>query len=345
MDSGIGSGVAAVAASLQRILGMHSIGAELMSANYPSAGYIGTSVRRVLFNLRLGSRVNHNGGPLVAFDFDGFALPSKTRFVSVNQGILGDIVRFETGAVRQAVRLMAALENRAAHKAERLFVPSAWAAVRLRELYSVPASHIQVMPNGIFVDEWRNLLEKATPDSGRVPTVLCVARLYRRKGVDKLIRVWPKVVAKMPEAMLRVAGDGLEAAYLKSMVKALKVGRSVIFEGDVTDRSKLAGLYANCDIFCLPSMHETFGIVFLEAMAAGKPIVALDIAATPEVVRHGTDGLLVGPDDAELAASIISLLNDSAMRETMGRSGRERVFANFDWKDTARPLVEYLGRW
>jgi glycosyltransferase involved in cell wall biosynthesis len=345
-DSGIGSGVVAVASSLRRVLEQGGFDAELLSADFPSSGYFATSARRVLFNLRLRFLLgSHGGAPLVVFDFDGFALPPKTRFVLFNQGILGDIVRFESGAVRKALRLLAALENRAAHKAERIFVPSRWAAEKLGALYGVPLSRMQVMPNGLFLDEWRQLLDAATRIEKRPPTVLCVARLYRRKGVDRLIRVWPKIAAKIPDAVLRIAGDGLEAARLKDLVRRTRMERTVFFEGDVTSRAQLARLYANCDVFCLPSMHETFGIVFLEAMAAGKPVVAVNGAATPEVVRNGTDGVLVGPDDAELADAVCALLSDAAMRETMGQNGRNRVSAEFDWKNAARPLVEYLGKW
>ncbi|MBI5178473.1 MAG: glycosyltransferase family 4 protein [Nitrospinae bacterium] len=344
LDSGIGSGVAQVARAFQRIISHGGIPAELVEADYPSGGYLATGVRRVWFNYRIARRIASTTGPVVSFDFDGFTFPPHVPFVSINQGVAGDIIQFETGAVKQAVRLMAALEGKAARKARRIFVPSRFAAQRVCALYGIASAKAEVMPNGIFFDEWSALVKNAIVDAKRPPTVLCVARLYRRKGVDMLLRAWPGVLEKVPEAVLMIAGGGLEFARLNSMAKELGIGKSVRFEGDVTSRLKLAALYAGCDLFCLPSRHETFGLVFLEAMAAGKPVVALDSTAAPEVVRNGVDGLLVR-DETELAEAIVSLLRDGQLREKMGASGKERAMKEFKWEKTAQPLMEYLRGW
>lgn len=343
-DSGIGSGAAAVAANLNKALQRAGYGAEFAAPNFPSGGYFSTSAKRIFFNLGLRNDrrvISHNR--IVTFDFDGFYFRPGFRFAAVNGGLLADIVRFESGVVRQAVSFMALLERMTAKKADRIFTPSRYAKKTLCGLYAVPEEKVSVMHNGIFFDEWKNAVDSAPLEEDRPSTVLAVARLYKRKGLDTLIRAWPRVLAHIPGARLRIAGGGLEYENLKKLIDSMRLNESVRLEGDVRQGSDLIKLYANCDVFCLPSRHETFGLVYLEAMAAGKPVVALKSTAVPEVVRDGTDGLLAQPENIEdLAEKIISLLKNGELRATMGRSGRERVRDNFDWPNVITPLTDWL---
>ncbi|MBI3581088.1 MAG: glycosyltransferase family 4 protein [Nitrospinae bacterium] len=341
-DSGVGSGVVVVARSLGKILSDKGFEVEFISGDFSSGGYMATSLRRIRFNYKMGRLAElRDGLPTAAFDFDGFDFSKGTRFVSVNQGILADVARFESGAVRQAVRLMAALERRAISKAERVFAPSRFSAGKITELYGAPPAKITVAPNGVF----RGQVSPPTRAGAGGASVLCVARLYKRKGVDLLLRAWPGVVAAIPEAELKIAGGGLEYEQLRRMARELGISPSVTFLGDVTSREAVAELFARCDLFCLPSRHETFGLVFLEAMAAGRPVVALDSTAVPEVVRNGVDGILVEPGGKGLPEAVISLLKDPALRENMGTAGRERVLKEFLWEKTSGPLVDYFKRW
>jgi len=342
MDSGIGSGVATVVRAICKILQDKGFDQELVSNNHPSGGYLATSLRRIIFNFEINGMPGlRDGTPMAAFDFDGFAFPKKARFVSVNQGVLGDIAQFESGVVRQSVRIMAALEARAVTKAEKIFVPSRFSAGKIAEIYGIPARKLVVMPNGVFLEPAPPPLKK---NSGSA-SVLCVARLYKRKGVDTLLSAWRDVVSAKPDAVLKIVGGGLEYHQLRRMSREFGLDSNVYFLGDVTSREEMAQLYAECDLFCLPSRHETFGLAFLEAMSAGKPVVALNTTATPELVRHGVDGILVGPDGKQLAGAVISLLKDDALRENMGKAGRERVLREFLWEKTSEPLVDYFSRW
>ncbi len=256
---------------------------------------------------------------------------------------MADIVRFETGVTRKAVQVMALLEKRAAQKADNVFVPSDYAAKTLHRYYGIPSRKISIMHNGIFFDEWTAAVDAAPLEKKRPPTALAVARLYRRKGIDDLIRAWPEVLARVNGARLRIAGGGLEYENLKKLADELGLSGSVHFTGDVRGRDEMAGLYANCDVFCLPSRHETFGLVYLEAMAAGKPVVALNTTAVPEVVRDGVDGLLVNEGDAgKLAEGITFLLENPTERARMGQSGKERVKTHFSWTKVIAPLIEWM---
>ncbi len=342
LDSGVGSGVVVVARSLGKILRGKGFDVKFISGDFRSGGYLATSLRRIRFNYKIGRLAElRDGLPTAAFDFDGFDFTKGTRFVSVNQGILADVARFESGAVRQAVRLMAALEKRAVSKAETVFVPSRFSGGKITELYGLPPAKIVVAPNGVF----RGQVPPPTRAGSGGASVLCVARLYKRKGVDLLLRAWRGVVAEIPEAELKIAGGGLEYEPLRRMARELGISSSVTFLGDVTSRETVAELFAGCDAFCLPSRHETFGLVFLEAMAAGRPVVALDSTAVPEVVRNGVDGILVEPGGRGLAEAVISLLKDPALRQNMGTAGRERVLRDFLWEKTSEPLVDYFSRW
>lgn len=340
LDSGIGSGVARTAASIVEVLRADGAEPEFISPPYPSGGYLATCFRRVAFNFSVMRRIHNGSGPVVGFDFDGFALPPSPRYAVINQGVIGDIARFETGAVRQAALAMARLERRAAQRANAVFVPSRFAADTVMRLYGTSPSKIVVMPNGVFLDEWQ-ASHAPTPR----PEILCVARLYRRKGVDTLLRAMPAIRRAVPDALLRIAGDGLERGRLERLSVGLGLKDHVVFEGDVTSRQTMAALYARCALFCLPSRHETFGIAFLEAMAVGKPVVGLNATAVPELVRHGADGLLAEEADgpAGIADAVISLMKDGATRATMGRNAMDRARTRYNWTDTARPLLEWIG--
>ncbi len=256
---------------------------------------------------------------------------------------MGDIVRFESGAIRCAVVLMSALEKISARKASRIFAPSRYAKKTICRLYGVPESKVEIMPNGLFFGEWTAQIDAATRTPCRPPTVLSVARLYKRKGLEFLIKAWPIVLARLPLAVLRIVGDGLERRNLEKLSRELRIENSVVWEGSVLERSAMARYFADCDVFCLPSLHETFGLVFIEAMSAGKAVVAFNTTAVPEVVRDSVDGFLLEPGDYQgIAEKIISLLQNRELCQKMGANGRERVKNNFDMPCVITPLVNWL---
>ena len=114
---------------------------------------------------------------------------------------------------------------------------------------------------------------------------------------------------------------------LEEHARELGVRENIVFTGQ---RSDIASLLAACDIFSLPSFEEPFGLVFAEAMAMKRPVVALTNGGTPEVVEHGKCGLLSPPGDIEaLAANLLRLLDDPALRSQFGEYGRSRVEQHF----------------
>jgi starch synthase len=172
----------------------------------------------------------------------------------------------------------------------------------------------------------------------RGPSALFVGRLAANKGLHTLLDAW----RAMPEdATLLVAGDGHLARELRERAAREGLGDRVRLLGAVSDE-ELRQAYAAADVFVLPSEYEAFGIVLLEAMAAGKPVVATRVGGMPEVVEEGRTGLLVPYGDAPaLATAMGEVLGDPKRARAMGEAGRDRVQAGFTW-DAVVTKVERL---
>ena len=164
------------------------------------------------------------------------------------------------------------------------------------------------------------------------PFLLCVGRLDEQKGHPTLFEAMRSVLAQEPDARLVVVGGAQQsgadyAAFLRQLAANPDLDGRIIFTGERTDVPRLM---AACDLFVLASRWEGFGLVFLEAMASGKPVVATHVSAIPEVVLHEQTGLLVPPDDpAALAAAILRLCADPTERQRLGDAGYERVHLHF----------------
>ena len=170
--------------------------------------------------------------------------------------------------------------------------------------------------------------------------VLFVGRLERRKGLEHLLRAWPLVREVVPIARLLVVGGGRRLEGYRQWVRT-HGWTDVHFIGHVAPND-LVRYYQTSDVFCAPSTgQESFGIVLLEAMAAGRAIVASRIPGYSEVLADGVEGLLVEPRSASaLASGLIRLLNDASLRRAMGARGREKA-ATFDWPRVAGRVLDF----
>ena len=200
-------------------------------------------------------------------------------------------------------------------------------------------SDYRVIPNGI---DYRRF---ATP---RIPLpayddealdVLFVGRLEQRKGLKYFLRAWGLVRDAFPTARLLVVGAGGRRLEYYREYAAARGWRDVVFAGHVSP-DDLVRYYQTSDVFCAPSTgQESFGIVLLEAMAAGRPIVASRIPGYAEVVTDGSEGLLVPPQDpAALAVALTRLLADADLRRAMGARGRQKA-AHYDWSRIADEVL------
>ena len=167
----------------------------------------------------------------------------------------------------------------------------------------------------------------AAPDD---PVVITVCRLFPEKGPALLIQAMAPVVARHPSARLIIVGQEMTPGYtaeLQALADRLDIGDQVTFTGRRTD---VARLMAGADIFAMPSFEEPFGLVFTEAMALQLPVVALDSGGAPEIIEHGYSGLLSAPGDvAAVTDHLLKLVEDPALRHTMGEHGRTAVEQRF----------------
>ncbi|MFQ5914083.1 MAG: glycosyltransferase family 4 protein [Nitrospinota bacterium] len=186
-------------------------------------------------------------------------------------------------------------------------------------------------------------LPKPRLPSGKL--LLTVARLAaseRQKGMDAVIRTLPRVLEVVRDTYYLIVGDGDDRLRLQHLAEEEGVADRVLFAGTRSD-DELASYYDACDIFVMPSRQEGFGVVFLEAMAFGKPVIGGKHGGTPEVVIDGVTGFLVQHGDVEgLAFRLIQLLRDPELCNRMGAAGRRLVEENYTFEHFRRGLVQPL---
>ncbi len=210
------------------------------------------------------------------------------------------------------------------------------------ESVGAEGSKIRVIYPGVDAERFEVRAQPRT-DQGKV--LLSVGRLQRRKGHDLVLRALPALLKRHSTLRYVIVGDGEERPRLESMARELAVTARVTFVGEVPD-DLLPGYFAAADIFVLPNRvekgdFEGFGIVFLEAAAAGLPTVGGRSGGVPEAVLEDETGLLVdGTDPAELEGALHRLLVDRVLARSLGEAGRRRVRNEFTWAASAARLRE-----
>jgi alpha-maltose-1-phosphate synthase len=220
---------------------------------------------------------------------------------------------------------------------------------------------VHVIYNGIDTSIYRPVTETDALayygiDSHR-PYVLFVGRVTRQKGIVHLARAIPRIDPSAQVVLCAGAPDTPEIAreMEQAVAEAERVRGGVVWVREMVPRDLTVQLYSHAAVFCCPSIYEPFGIINLEAMACGTPVVASAVGGIPEVVVDGGTGVLVPVDlqpgfafepvdphrfSADLADALNRLLADPAERERMGRAGRERVERQFAWGAIARQTLE-----
>lgn len=260
-------------------------------------------------------------------DLDGFlwARRRRTPFVASLKGIIADELKNERGWVRTLLSVQARWERLNTRRADLVLVTSRYCADVAAREYGVPERKLAVVPEPIDLDAWDAEFARAPRMPRRRPIVLSVARMYPRKRHIDLLHAARLLRARIPDVQVRIVGQGPEHPNLVRLHAELGLADTAVLLGDVT-REQLAAEYVGADVFCLPSVQEGFGIVFLEAMAMKLAVVACRAAAIPEVVRDGETGVLTPPrDPAALAAALEALLRDRARAQQLGDAGRRHV--------------------
>jgi len=228
-------------------------------------------------------------------------------------------------------------------------------------LFEVDPARVQVIHNGIDLEEYAvkrddEVVKRHGIDPAR-PYVLFVGRITRQKGIVHLVRALKYLDPGFQVVLCAGAPDTPEiAAEMKSAVNQARETRSgVVWIDEMVAKKEVIALYSGAEVFVCPSIYEPFGIINLEAMACGTPVVASAVGGIPEVVVHGETGLLVPveqmnvapfePVDADtfavnLAGAINELMRDEVRRRDMGKKARERVEKTFSWEAIARKTAE-----
>jgi glycosyltransferase involved in cell wall biosynthesis len=229
-----------------------------------------------------------------------------TPFVHIDQPVVFDI-GFQNAILRRADLVLAMTDREKRYLAER----------------GVARSRVSIAGSGIALENFprRDMCacRKRLQLDPNAFILLFLGRKEAYKGLETLLRAHAQLQEACPGLYLVAAGE--ETKHSLGLRERFAGLERVVFLDRVSDEEKL-DLLNGCDVFALPSVGESFGIVYLEAWAVGKPVIGADSGATPSVINDGVDGLLVTPDSAsDVAAKIARLYRDGALRERMGSAG------------------------
>lgn len=219
------------------------------------------------------------------------------------------------------------------------------------ERVDVAVDKIRVINPGVDPDAFRpgidtlGVKNKYGFDDERI--LLTVSRLVPKKNHEHVLRALPIVLKKIPNLKYLIIGKGPERKRLESVVQQLGLQNQVIYTGPI-EHADLPAYYSLCDLFIMPSCvvddnFESFGIVFTEANACGKPVIGSMTGGITDAVIDGVTGLLVDPlDVSEIAKALLRLLNDPEFAKNLGKNGRKRVEKELTWQITVKRIVESL---
>ncbi len=216
--------------------------------------------------------------------------------------------------------------------------------------YRIDPAKIEVVANGVDVGRFSSASSDSLlpADISNQKIVLAVSRLVERKGLDRLIAAMPRVLGKVPNARCVIVGDGPLSDELANQIVQTGLQDRVTLAGKIA-AGALVDVYRSADVFALPCRTlpdgdtEGFGLVFLEAGACGKPVVAGAAGGTIEAVIDGETGLVVdGSDPEEIAEAIIRILTDPPLAERLGEGGRKRA-QTFTWSKATSAFLEFAA--
>ncbi len=207
-------------------------------------------------------------------------------------------------------------------------------------IYKIPIDKITTIPSAVDSSLVRDVSLKGAESKPSYPVILYVGRLAPRKGVHYLLQAMPRIIKHSPEAILFVVGEGPLKQYLVDLSRRLDLQNSVMFLGYVSDE-KIRSLFAFADVVVVPSIFEGCPLVLLEAMAAGKPVVASAVHGITEVIKPDFSGLLVEPGSIhEIEHAVIRLLEDRKFANYLGKNARQTVIRGYSWEKIARRTLE-----
>lgn len=241
--------------------------------------------------------------------------------------------------LRGEIGIVPFIERLCMKRADRIAADSEFTKRDIVKTYGIPETSVEIIYLGVRPEEYTFSGEekrKARTALGinSQPMILFVGKLVPRKGVDVLLRALPKVLKEV-EVKLVLVGSGNQRDY-QHLAQALGISDKIRFLGRVPGDT-LRLLFSSCDLFVLPSRLEGFGAVIVEAMAAGKPVVATAVSSIPEIIESGKNGILVeGNNEGELASAIVKILSDKSLARAIEKNNIKKVRERFSWEAAAR---------
>ena len=252
------------------------------------------------------------------------------------------------------------IKKRALQQAAKVLSLSDFTGKQIVKLHGVARERALTLTPCIARKDWLTLRPAEGPLNGLglkgCRVLLTVARLAaseRYKGHDVVLRSLPSVIERVPNLKYLIVGDGDDRPRLEKLVQDLRLQSHTVFLGEVRDDALLAACYRACDVFILPARTviddvnpkgEGFGIVYLEAMAFGKPVIGPNYGAPADIVRHGQHGLLVDPEDSKaIAEALTDLLTHPDKAQVMGQAGSDLVRKQYSYGAFCEKLREKLA--
>ena len=288
--------------------------------------------------------IHFNGHIILPF---GKKLTDAPQIVTMHHSCLDAINQIKTNYLNRILNvssetgiIMPFIEKKLIESAQKITVPSQFTKNSILTNYQIDPSSVLVIKNGIKWDESKQTkkLEKNDDkfDTGK-KTLLFVGTVDNsRKGVDILLRIFEKVI-KEYDCQLLVVGSGNKDKAI-SLAKSLNINDNIYFTGYV-DENTLNRYYNQCDIFVFPSRMEGFGIVILEANAVGKPVIAFNVGAAPELIKNYYNGILIEDNDiTSFANAILYLLKGGKLKFS-----KKEIISHakkHTWKNSAKELYD-----
>lgn len=232
----------------------------------------------------------------------------------------------------------------ATYEASKVIVTSGSMKKEICEHFRLPPEKVEVIPNGIdltkygvSVDRWSVRSRYGVQPNEKL--VLCVGRLVPQKGVEHLIRAVPNINRRYPEAKFIIVGDGWLRDHLEGLAQSTGYRWKIMFTGFIPDQEVVA-LMSSADVLVVPSVYEPFGIVALEGMAAGVPVVVSQVGGLAEVIDHDRTGVFVYPGKPEsIAWGVDHVLSNLDHARWLAQNAQEMIQKTYSWESIAMKTV------
>jgi len=232
-----------------------------------------------------------------------------------------------------------------AYEASRVVVTSHSMKREICDHFHLPWDKVDVIPNAIDVTQYNTPVDTG-PVRARYGVgwgeklVLCVGRLVPQKGIEYFIRAIPIIAQRYPEAKFVIVGEGWSRDYLEGVAQSTGHAKRILFTGFISDAEVIA-LMTSADVLVIPSVYEPFGIVALEGMATGVPVVASQVGGLAEVIEHDRTGIFVYPrNPSSIAWGVDQILSNPRHSEWLTQNAKERLHKTYSWEAVAMKTVE-----